>query len=423
VVFAAFVARLPLSMMGLATVFFVEQKTGSAAAAGAAVAAFSVTAAALAPARGRWVDRHGIREGLVPLVLLHASATAAFLFSEVLSDRVVFLVLVAGLGGATAPPISAAMRALWPSLVGPHSIDAAYGAEAVLQEVSYLLGPVLVGLLVAVASAATAIAVAAVLTAVGGLAFARHEAVGRLARAAGSRRGPLRSTGVKVILAALFFTSLAGGVLELAIPTFADRHSAPAAAGVLIAAMAGASLVAGLWYSSRRWRATAAQRFIGASAIATLGYLLMVPAASLPALAVGALVVGFTSAPSIAAVYSILDDVAQRDAGVEAVTWITTATAAGAALGAALGGSLIDAAGMRASLTVGVAALAVATSLTFALRARLAGVHPPRPRRPVEPLAEATEQIETIAGIEGVDRPHLARAPGGHAGAAHDPSA
>lgn len=377
VVFAAFVARLPLSMMGLATVFFVEQRTASPAAAGIAVAAFSVAAAALAPSRGRWVDRHGIREGLVPLVLLHACATAAFLLSRSFSDSVVFLAIVAGLGGATAPPVNAAMRALWPSLVEPDSIDAAYATEAVLQEVSYLLGPLLVGLLVAVASPATAIAVAAVLTAIGGLSFASHEAARKLGRPEGQRRGPLRNSGVKVILAALFFTSLAAGVLEVAIPTFADEHASPAGAGVLVAAMAAASLVAGLWYGARRWQVPPAQRFIGASAIATLGYLLMVPAGSLPALGVGALCVGITSAPSMAAVYSILDDVAPSGARVEAVTWITTATAGGAALGAALGGVLIDTVGMRTSLVVGAVALAAATVLSFAWRARLVGARAP----------------------------------------------
>jgi MFS family permease len=363
-----------------------------------AVAAFSVTAAALAPQRGRWVDRHGIREGLVPLVLLHALATAAFLLPGSFSDSVVFLAIVAGLGGATAPPINAAMRALWPSLVETDSIDAAYATEAVLQEVSYLLGPLLVGLLVAVASPAIAIALAAVLTAIGGLSFAWHDASARLLRAKESRRGPLRNSGVKVILAALFLSALAGGVLEVAIPTFADEHASPAGAGILVAGMAAASLLAGLWYGSHRWEVSPAQRFVVASAVATLGYLFMVPADSLPALGVGALGVGLTSAPSMAAVYSILDDVAPRGTGVEAVTWITTATAGGAALGAALGGVLIEAAGMRISFLLGALALATATGLTLVCRTALSGTRTHRAPRSSGALeAEERRKVSKVA--------------------------
>lgn len=389
-------------MMGLATVFFVEERTASPAAAGIAVGAFSITAAALAPWRGRWVDRHGIKEGLVPLVLLHACATAAFLLSRSISDSVLFFAIVAGVGGATAPPINAAMRALWPSLVEPESIDAAYATEAVLQEVSYLLGPLIVGLLVAVASPATAIALAAILTAIGGLAFSSHDAAKNLARSDRSRRPPLRHSGLQVILTALFFSSLAAGLLEIAIPTFADEHASPAGAGVLVAAMAAASLIAGVGYGARRWKVPPVQRLIGALAIATLGYMLMVPAGSLPALGVGALVVGLTSAPSMAAVYSILDDVTSKGTGVEAVTWITTATAGGAALGAALGGTLIDAVGMRTSLIAGTAALAGATALAFAGRTRLAGSSARRWTQSLGDL-EALDGTESEAGVESLD--------------------
>src|SRR6185503_19023041 len=96
---ASFAARLPLSMMGLATILFVQDETGSIAVAGFAVAAFSVAAAALAPARGRLVDRRGIAAGLLPLVLAHAVATAAFLVVAPLPAHDVLFILVAALGG------------------------------------------------------------------------------------------------------------------------------------------------------------------------------------------------------------------------------------------------------------------------------------------------------------------------------------
>lgn len=218
VALASFSARLPLSMMGLATVFFVEDKTGSAAVAGFAVAAFSVTAAVVAPWRGRFVDRRGLRHGLLPLALAHAAATGALLLVAPLSSAAVFFVLVSALGGATAPPVNAAMRALWPSLVDADRLDAAYGAEAVLQEIAYLAGPLATGVLVAALSVSAPIFVATILTAVGGSLFSVHRAAARLQPVSAPRRTPHRHAGMRVILGSLVLAALAAGILEVAIP-------------------------------------------------------------------------------------------------------------------------------------------------------------------------------------------------------------
>lgn len=373
VVLASFAARLPLSMMGLATIFFVQEETGSTAVAGVAVAAFSLTSGLGAPLRGRLVDRRGIDGGLLPLALAHAAATAALLVAAQLPAANVFLVLAAGLGGATAPPVNAAMRALWPTLVAPEDLDAAYGTEAVVQEIAYVAGPFLAGLLVFAVSVEAPIVVSAVLVVAGALLFARHPAAGGLRKVSAAARTPLASPGMKALVATLALGAVALGVLEVVVPIFGEEHGSAASAGLLVSAISLASLAGGVWYGMRRWTVSAVTRLIGASAVATAGYVVAVLAGSIPLLALGILVFGLTLAPTLAAVYAILDDVAPEGSAVESLTWITTATAAGAALGAALAGIAINRVSIQFALAIGALAMLLATAVPLLVRRHLEG--------------------------------------------------
>ncbi|HET7121376.1 MAG TPA: MFS transporter [Solirubrobacterales bacterium] len=371
VVAASFAARLPLSMMGLATILFVQARSGSIAVAGFSVAAFSLTAALLAPVRGRLVDRRGIRGGLLPLSLAHAGATAALLAVAGMPAADPMFVAVAALGGATAPPVNAAMRALWSSLVEPERRDSAYALETVLQEVAFLAGPLVTGLLISLVSTSAPIVVAACLTALGGALFAAQPAAAKLPREARRSRLAIHHPGVRVLIASLALGAVAAGVLEVAIPAFSQRHGTAASAGLLISVMSAASLVGGVWYGARRWHLSPAMRFIGASAVAIVGYGITLLAASTVQMAAGLVVFGFTLSPLLAAVYSILDEVAPRGSAVESVTWITTASAGGAALGAFLSGIVIDRGGIGSALGVGLAAMAMATAIAVLWRGHL----------------------------------------------------
>src|SRR4051812_49480688 len=65
-VFAAFIGRLPLSMVGLGSVLLVASETGSYGLGGAVAAAGAVTTAIAGPVLGRWADTRGQRRGLRP---------------------------------------------------------------------------------------------------------------------------------------------------------------------------------------------------------------------------------------------------------------------------------------------------------------------------------------------------------------------
>lgn len=383
---ASLVARLPFSVMGLATVFYVQGQTGSFAVAGVAVGAFSLASGALAPLRGRLVNRRGMRRGLLPLGLAHAAATAAFLPVGAVHGADALFVVVAAGGGATAPPVNAAMRSLWPSLVNSEQLDAAYSIEAVLQEIGYLAGPLLAGILISIFSTGAPIAVSAILTAVGVSFFATHRTAREWAPASAPPQSPLRSCGIRTIVAALATGSVALGVLEVVVPAFSEGHGTPTNAGALFSVMSAGSIVGGVWYGLRRWKISALKRFIAASAVAAAAYASTIAATSVPVFGLGLIIFGVTLAPSLAAVYSILDDVAPAGTAVESVTWITTATAGGAAIGAAVAGAVVQRVGIQPALILGTASMVLATMIPILWRNALQPAS--RALEPASPQAE-----------------------------------
>src|SRR4051812_40784230 len=73
-VLSSVLARTPIGMISLALVLYVEQLTGSVAAAGGVTAAFAVAAGLGSPVQGRLIDRLGHTRVLVPTVIVHACA-------------------------------------------------------------------------------------------------------------------------------------------------------------------------------------------------------------------------------------------------------------------------------------------------------------------------------------------------------------
>ena len=67
-VLAAFIGRLPLSMVGLGCVLLVASETGSYGYGGAVAAAGAVTTALAGPVLGRLADSHGQRRVLLPVL-------------------------------------------------------------------------------------------------------------------------------------------------------------------------------------------------------------------------------------------------------------------------------------------------------------------------------------------------------------------
>jgi MFS family permease len=365
---SAVVGRMPTAMAGLAIVLLVREGGGSYAVAGTVAAAYSVALALTSPLLGRLVDRVGQTRVLAGCAGASVLAFAA-LAAVGRGAPPVLLGALAALAGGSIPPVAACMRALWSELLGDGGrLQAAFAVESTAQELIFVVGPPLVALLAALLSPAAAVLGTAVLLLAGTAVFAATPAsrAWRPRRRAADWAGPLRSPGIRTVLAAIVLLATAFGTVEVTVVAGAEQLGSRTLAGPLLALWAVGSLVGGLAFGSRASGRGPEQRMIGLLALVVAGIALLAVAAGVAQLAAGMVLAGLGIAPAIACLYLLVDRLAPAGTVTEAFTWVTTAFATGFAAGNALGGTLVHEVGTDGSFLAaagGVAAAALVARL------------------------------------------------------------
>jgi MFS family permease len=395
---ASLVGRLTNATGPLSVVLFVQDETGSLAQAGAASAAIALASGLLAPVRGRLVDRYGQRRCLIPMALGFAAALAGVVAAAGPgAAAVVTTVALAAAAGAVAPPLGASMRVLWVSLVGQGPrLQTAYALDAVLDELLFVVGPLLAGALAALYQPAAGVLATAGLAVAGTLGFVASP-VSRAqdgSPAAGAGRGgwagAMAGPGLRTLVLSLAGVGAAVGIWEISLVGAAREAGSPEAASLSLAAWAAASGVGGLWYGSRTWHRPVGQRYLVLLALLVLAGAAM--AATGSPLAIGAVVmlVGLVLAPLESSAYVLAAELAPTGTLTESGTWMSTALNVTAAAGLAVAGALVDRAGVPATLGVACACTAAGLLVALAGRARL-GAAPYRGRH--EAGHAATRQL------------------------------
>src|SRR5215216_3537827 len=164
---AGLIAQLTQAAAGLGIILVVREAGGSLSLAGASAAAFLVATGVARPIQGRMIDRHGPRTVLIPSAFVHLAGFAGLVAWAQLSGARWPLLLFAIPIGLSEPPVSASMRIVWGRMTGFGDRTAAYSVVTMTQEAAILLGPLLLALMVAVASAAAGVVLVGCLAAIG----------------------------------------------------------------------------------------------------------------------------------------------------------------------------------------------------------------------------------------------------------------
>lgn len=394
------IGRLPIGMSTLLFVLVVQAGTGSYGAAGLATAANAALTAVTAPTLGRLADRGR------PVAVLASTgvAQAALLGALVVALRgdlaVPLVIALAGLAGAVNPPIGAVTRVVLPRLApDPQAVQTAFALDAISVELTFVVGPMVVGIVAAVLDPYAATILAAAITAAGALALATAPAVRsayavpgpvgpppggrrrrgrrRRGRRRGERRrGPLRARGMVVVLAVAGLEAAAYGVMEVAIPAHADHLGQAESAGALVAVWSAGSIVGGLWYSGRTFRTPPHRQYAILMCANVLGFGSLLLATDLPSLGVLLFLAGLVISPTTAVEYALVTALAPPGTETEAFTWSGSAVYLGFAGGSALAGSalsstLATANGLAVSAVVATGLVLAGAALAVAYRRRL----------------------------------------------------
>jgi predicted MFS family arabinose efflux permease len=373
---SALLARLPQGMSSLATLLLVRASTHSYAAAGVAVGAEALACALAAPALGRLIDRVGRAHVLMRCAVGYALALTALVISAQLHTGAVVLVLAAAVAGGLLPPVAPSLRALLRDVfVDPGTRESAYALESVAQELIWIVGPVIVGVVVAFWSPAAALELVGGVCVLGCALFVRGPFVGapvsphRDRQAAGAA---LSSPVLRALLAPVALTGLALGATEVGLPALALHAGSRTGAGLLLALWSVGSMAGGLWFGSRAWRSSLSVRYATLLVIAVVCTAPLIVAHSIAAGAVFSLLAGVTIAPVFSCQYALVGRSVAPGSETEAFTWVASALVSGIAAGSALGGALVAGSGASAPFVLSCAATALAAVMALVARPAVA---------------------------------------------------
>jgi len=386
---SGFVARLPMSMVVLGIVILVSDRTGSYGLAGSVSAAYVVARAVCTPLQARVVDRYGQSRILPFIAVTHATALGGLIVVLESEQPVVIAHLLAALGGASSPTISAYVRARWRHVLGEGpELQTAFSFEAVAEEFLFIVGPPLVTFLATTVSSIAGLLTAAVCGLVGTLWLAQlRESAPPPSHTDGTGRGPAPPLGWSVMLPLVVACVGVGGLFgsfDISVIALATEHHARAWAGVLLGTCATGSMLAGILVGSLRSRPSVSLQFrLGTAAMACA----MIPLPFVDNLwLLGVLVfgVGFTIAPTLIASSSLAVQIVPSTRVSEGLAWTSSAVVGGIAGGGAVAGRIIDSFGASTGFLFALAGGAFA-----ALVANLGRIR--KPRRVAETAVPSTQ--------------------------------
>ena len=378
-VLAGLIGRLPMGMVGLGLTLMVVGVSSSYALASAVAATSTVSLALVGPRVSRVVDRVGQTKALPRILAVHTAALLLLTASVTLGLPEPLWFLFAAIAGASIPNLGAMTRSRWVRISrNGAERSSAFAMESVVDEMVFVMGPVLASALALAFFPAAPVLVAMAAALIGGLWLASQRstapppagtAPAHLEDGNSAKRSPLRFPGLVWVFFLMLAMGAVFGSLNVSIVAFA-QETAPAMTGFMLAALSLGSLLSGLVLGAmtRTWTLTGQVR----SGLVTLT-LALTPLVAMAVLGIPALfaVMAFFAGLSVSVVMVGAFGLAERLVPNRRLTESLSIMASGLSLGMAVAlpsaGLLIDHVGTPAAMALS-AGFATVGALMFWVR-------------------------------------------------------
>ena len=385
IITAQLVARFPNGMTSLAILLHIEQMTGSYGAAGLVLAATSIGQAVAGPVTSRWMGVWGMRRVLTLTTIV---CTIALLLLTLLPLPLVGYMAAGLLAGLSTPPVQSAVRTIYPKIVNSRQLTPLFSLDASLQEIIWILAPVLITIVATQAGTVPGLLMIVVILVGGGAWFILSPEVGRV-RIPRSRRafGKVLAKPV-VLLATIVGFLLIGACAAVEAGVVATFGPGGLEAGLVLAIFSLGSLAGGLSFGHIPIGPWAMARRL---TVVTIGLSATVIALDFWWLSGSLFVAGIGIAPALAVMFAMTSASVKFSETAEAYGWIGTGQLIGAAAGSAVAGFLIDGVGaIGAYWAAGAFALVGAVVAIVCVRG-----FPDLRGRDASPIPD-TEPIQTV---------------------------
>lgn len=390
--------KLCTPVLSLALLLATVDTHGSYAAGGVVLSGHALALAGCAPIGGRLADRIGARSALVGYLTAHTIAYALLLLTLLIRTPTPAIVGAAALLGATTPPATAIIRGAWPRLLPDTLLPSAYAIGNAINELMFIVGPLLVTALMLAMPARNVVATAgaAVLAGAALLIASRavrdappptHPAKPSPARNWTARlAGPLTHRPTLVLLTAASCATFSFGCLRIGTAASSAAFGSPSSAGVLMGLLSAGSLAGVLVYGARQWRLNSRHLLILLCLADAVGMLAAAIAPDLLTTAALIALVGMLTGPRGTLQQSLLSASPTGHGGTEVFAWLNTFMWTGYGLGTAIAGNLTTP--HEDGTTAFIAAAAVALLGT----ALVTALYRPAPHAPHPASAAALER-------------------------------
>lgn len=368
----ALVARLPYAMMVVGVLTLVVAGRDSLAFGGLNSAVVGLGAASVGPLLGAAADRLGQRRVLLASGVVSTTALGLMAWVVYSPLPAVAVLAVAFLVGASAPQVAPLSRSRLVQVIGARiapsrrsrTFDATMAYESAADEIVFIVGPFVVGLLATALDPWAPVAGAAVLTLVFVTAFALHPSA-RAAAGSDERAVPpapvreIARPALVAVIAGILGVGLFFGSMLTSLTSFMADHGEAASAGLVYGVMGigSAALALGVALFPASFSLRARWLVFGTTMLA--GAALLPFVSSVAAMCAVLLLVGCGIGPTMVTQYSLgaLRSPIGRSATV--MTILGSAVIVGQSLASAVTGALADRFGTSTALLMPVAAALV----------------------------------------------------------------
>src|SRR3954447_12227319 len=356
---------MPMAMYPIGIVLIISARDGRYGFAGVLSACYVFGNAVGSPLLGRLVDRYGQRRLLLPCGAVHTAGVImlAVLLQADAPDWT--LVVPAVVFGFSYLSIGSLVRARWAHQVaGDPQLSTAMSIESVLDELIFVIGPLIATLLATQAAPVLVLYLGVALIVVGTLWLGALRATEPPAHPipADGQVSALRARGMVVLTIGTLGLGATFASAEVSMVAYCGQHGQRGMSGLVLATVALGSCLAGLAYGAVAWRADLLVRFRNQAVVfAVLPAVLLLSTNVLTLVLLG-FVVGLGIAPALITAFGMVQQLVPARALTEGLSWINTGISVGYGAGAALVGGIADSHGARSaflvvigsSLTVGV---------------------------------------------------------------------
>lgn len=391
------IARLPISMMSLGIVLALNHLYDNWTIAGTMSAVYILAVSAVTPFYARLFDRLGQRRVGFPVLALQVASMLVFAFAAMAHVPIAVLFVLAVLMGLCQFSIGALVRTRWAYALrgNPDAslLNTAYALEAAVDEIVFILGPILAAFLATSVSPVSQLFVPTFAAGIGGAVFfsLRNTAPpvievvevkpapsddADVLRAAsrgpetgsdtavtldsGGLRTPRRRNrsvltypGIGPLLAVFVVFNISFNAFDVSMTADYKALGIEKFLGLQLAMFALGSCIGAIIFGTRKLKGSNWSHMVGFLCLLTCGYVMFrLSMDHLIVLGVLEVLAGLCVSPLFATGNLIVKDIVPEGSLTEGLSWVTTAGTVGTSLGSTIAGVVVDHAGPHAGLMI-----------------------------------------------------------------------